>query len=187
MSEIVDKIFAGPGIFIWGVDETGANETDAVTVDLTQGGITFTTTTSYFEPKVDQFGDAPVKSVITSIVGAVTFDTPDMDFEKVVKFNPNADKITDATTTTKVKYEVSGLAGQELPRKRAVIKPLGVSDPSRFIYIEACAVKFDLNAGFKNDDNLKQSISAAAYPSTDPDHYGLLYTWGDISAAAAAS
>ncbi|MBB6689907.1 hypothetical protein H7B90_00685 [Cohnella xylanilytica] len=180
----VTKVYAGPGIFVWGVSATGAAETDAVTIDLTQGGINFATTTTYFEPTVDQFGSAPVKSIITGITGTITFETPDMDFEKVVKFNPNTDKIVDGTTPTKVKYEVSGLAGQELPRKRAVIKPLGIMDPNRFIYIEACAVKFDLNAGYQLDNNQRMAISAAAYPSTDPDHYGLLYTWGDIAATA---
>jgi hypothetical protein len=180
----VTKVYAGPGIFVWGVDEDGQVESDAVTIDLTQGGITFQTQTTYFEPTVDQFGTAPVKSIITGITGTVNFETPDMDFEKVVSFNPNADKIVDGTTPTKIKYEVSGLAGKELPRKRAVIKPVGVTDPSRFIYLEACAVKFDVNAGFLVDNNQRMTISAAAYPSTDPDHYGLLYTWGDITATA---
>ena len=180
----VTKVYAGPAIFEWGIDDQGQLEADGIIIDVTQGGLTFTTTTSYFEPTVDQFGTAPVKSIVTGVVGAINFETPDIDFEKVVKFNPNADKIVDGTDSQKVKYEVYGLAGKELPRRRAVIKPLGVNDPSRFIYIESCGIKFDMNAAFVNDNNLRFTISATAYPSTDPARYGLLYTWGDITATA---
>ncbi|MEK4880130.1 MULTISPECIES: hypothetical protein [Paenibacillus] len=180
----VNQIFAGPGEFIWGVDEEGAPEVDAVTIDLTQGGINFTTTTTYFEPTTDQTGTAPVKSIATGTTGAINFETPDMDFAKVTKYNPHALKVTDATTPTKIKYQVTGLAGKELPRKRAVIKPVGVTDPSRFIYIESVGIKFDMNAGFKLDDNLKMTISAIAYPSLEATPRGLIYTWGDITATA---
>jgi hypothetical protein len=180
----VTKVYAGPAVFEWGIDEQGQLEADGIIIDVTQGGLTFTTTTNYFEPTVDQFGTAPVKSIITGIVGAINFETPDIDFEKVVKFNPNAEKIVDGTDSQKVKYEVYGLAGKELPRRRAVIKPLGVNDPSRFIYIESCGIKFDANFGFVNDNNLRFTISATAYPSTDTAKFGLLYTWGDITATA---
>src|SRR5690554_3165552 len=128
----VKQIFAGPGIFIWGIKADGTEEVDAVTIDLTQGGIRFFTETTYFEPTTDQTGTAPVKTIKTGTVGRVQFETPDTDFEKVVQFNPDASKVVDNIDPTKVKYLVTGLAGQELPRKRAVIKPIGVTDPSRF-------------------------------------------------------
>jgi len=180
----VEKIYAGPGIFVWGIDEDGQEEADAVTIDLTQGGITFTTTTTYFEPTTDQTGTAPVKSISTGTTGAINFETPDMDFEKVMKYNPNASKVTDATTPTKIKYQVTGLAGQELPRKRALIKPQGITDPSQYIYIESVGVKFDVNAAYVLDNNRRMTISAMAYPSLSATPKGLLYTWGDISAVA---
>ncbi|OKP91845.1 hypothetical protein A3844_01655 [Paenibacillus helianthi] len=183
MSE-VNNIYAGPGEFIWGIDEDGNEESGAITFDLTQGGINFTTTTTYFEPTTDQTGTAPVDSISTGTTGAVTFDTPDMNFEKVVSYNPNAGKVVDGTTPSKVKYQVTGLAGKKLPRKRAVIKPIGVTDPSRFIYIESVGIKFDVNAGFKLDDNQKMTISAIAYPDLNAIPKGLLYTWGDITATA---
>jgi hypothetical protein len=184
MSSIVEKIFAGPGIFVWGVDEEGVEELDSMTIDVTQGGIDFTTETTYFEPTVDQTGTAPVKSVVTGTVGKVVFDTPDTDFDKVVKYNPNATKVVDGTDPLKSKYQVTGLAGKELPRKRAVIKPVGVTDPDRFIYLEACGIKFDAKGTFKIDDNQKFSINGVAYPSLDADPVGLLYTWGDIKVTA---
>ncbi|QWU17394.1 hypothetical protein SAMN04487895_104220 [Paenibacillus sophorae] len=180
----VNNIYAGPGIFIWGIEADGTEETDAITIDLTQGGITFTTTTTYFEPATDQTGTAPVKSISTGTTGAINFETPDMDFEKVILYNPNADKIVDGTTPTKVKYQVTGLAGKELPRKRAVIKPQGVDDPKRFIYIESVGIKFDMNAAFVLDNNLRLTVSAMAYPALDATPKGLLYTWGDITATA---
>ncbi|MEK3882426.1 hypothetical protein [Paenibacillus sp. PL2-23] len=180
----VEKIYAGPGIFIWGIDEDGEEEVDAVTIDLTQGGITFTTTTTYFEPTTDQTGTAPVKSIATGTTGAINFETPDMDFEKVLRYNPNALKIVDGTTPTKVKYQVTGLAGKELPRKRAVIMPQGVTDPDRYIYIESVGVKFDMNAAYVLDNNRRLTISAIAYPSLAATPKGLLYTWGDITATA---
>ncbi|NUU62699.1 hypothetical protein [Paenibacillus agri] len=180
----VKKIYAGPGIFEWGVDDKGVLDSDGIIIDLTQGGINFTTTTTYFEPTTDQTGTAPVKSIATGTTGAINFETPDMDFEKVTKYNPNATKVVDGDDETKVKYQVSGLAGKELPQKRAVIKPQGVTDPSRYIYLESVGIKFDVNAGYKLDDNLKMTISAMAYPSLDATPKGLLYTWGDITATA---
>jgi|HigsolmetaAR204D_1030405.scaffolds.fasta_scaffold00166_33 hypothetical protein len=180
----VNKIYAGPGIFIWDVKEDGTPNTDAVTIDMTQGGINFVTETTYFEPTTDQTGTAPVKTIKTGTVGRVTFETPDVDFEKVVKFNPDVNKVVDGSAPTKVKYQVTGLAGQELPRKRAVIKPLGVTDPSRFIYLESCAIKFDANISFRLDDNQKFPIEVVAYPDLNADPVGLLYTWGDITATA---
>lgn len=183
MSDVND-IYAGPGIFIWGIEADGTEEDDAITFDLTQGGITFTTTTTYFEPTTDQTGTAPVDSIVTGITGAINFETPDVDFEKVVSFNPNATKVVDGTTATKIKYQVTGLAGQKLPKKRAVIKPLGVEDPDRFIYLERVAIKFDVNAAFVLDNNLRFPISAVAYPDLNATPRGLLYTWGDITATA---
>lgn len=180
----VEKIYAGPGIFVWGIDENGDEETDAITIDLTQGGITFTTSTTYFEPTTDQTGTAPVKSISTGTTGAINFETPDMDFEKVLKYNPNALKVANATDPTKVKYQVTGLAGKELPRKRAVIMPQGISDPSQFIYIESVGIKFDMNAAYVLDNNRRLTISAMAYPSLSAIPKGLLYTWGDISVTA---
>lgn len=180
----VDKIYAGPGIFVWGVKADGTVDTDAITIDLTQGGIRFYTETTWFEPTTDQTGTAPVKSISTGKVGKIEFSTPDMDFEKVIAFDANATKVTSITDPEKFKYQVTGLAGQELPRKRAVIMPQGVSDPDRFIYIESCGIKFDLDAAFKLDDNLKMTVSGLGYPSLDATPKGLIYTWGDIKASA---
>lgn len=180
----VNNIFAGPGIFVWGIEADGTEEVDAVTIDLTQGGINFTTTTTYFEPTTDQTGTAPVKSISTGTTGAINFETPDMDFEKVIKYNPNATKVVDGTDPLKSKYEVTGLAGKELPRKRAVIKPQGVTDPDMFIYIESVGVKFDMNAAFVLDNNRRLTIAAMAYPSLSATPKGLLYTWGDIAVTA---
>lgn len=181
---VVEKIYAGPGIFEWGVDENGDLEQDGIVIDLTQGGIRFFTETTYFEPTTDQTGTAPVKTIKTGTVGRVQFDTPDTDFDKVVSYNPDASKVVDANDPNKVKYQVTGLAGKELPRRRAVIKPIGVDDPSRFIWLSSCAIKFDANANFSLDDNQKFTIDATAYPDLDADPQGLLYEWGDITATA---
>lgn len=180
----VDNIFSGPGVFTWGINPDGTDDVGAITIDLTQGGIRFFTETTYFEPTTDQTGTAPVKSISTGKTGKIEFSTPDIDFDKVVSFDANATKVVDGTTPSKVKYQVTGLAGQELPRKRAVIKPQGVTDPSRFIYLESCGIKFDLDAGFKLDDNLKMTVNGLAYPSLTATPKGLLYTWGDITATA---
>lgn len=185
MPSVTDKIYAGPGIFIWGIKDDGTEDTDAITIDLTQGGITFTTTTTYFEPTTDQTGSAPVKSIATGTTGAINFETPDMDFEKVITYNPNSSKVVDGSDPNKVKYQVTGLAGKELPRKRAVIKPLDVADPDQFIYIESVAIKFDMNAAYVLDNNRRFTVSAIAYPNLDATPKGLLYTWGDITATAA--
>jgi hypothetical protein len=177
----VNNIFAGPGTFIWGVNADGSNATDAMTIDLTQGGIRFYTETTYFEPTTDQTGTVPVDAIATGTKGMVEFMTPDMDFNNVVKYNPNASKVENGG---KVKFQVTGLAGKKLPFKRAVIKPQGITDPNRYIYIEECAIKFDVDAGYKLDDNLKLSIKGTARPSLTATPKGLLYTWGDITATA---
>lgn len=181
---VADQIYAGPGIFIWGIGPDGTPAVDAVRFDFTQGGITFTTESTYFEPQIDQTGTAPVKSIYTGSTGTIAFETPILDFEKVVSFNPNAEKVVDDDTPTKVKYEVYGLAGKELPRRRAVIMPVGVTDPDQYIYIESVGIKFDMNAAYVLDNNRRFAISATAYPSLDSTPPGLLYTWGDISATA---
>jgi len=178
------QIYAGPGIFIWGIDENGQEEEDAVTIDQTQGGITFTTTTTYYEPTTDQTGTAPVDTFTTGTTGAINFETPDMNFEKVIKYNPNALKVQNETDPTKVKYQVTGLAGKRLPRKRAVIIPQGISDPDQYIYIESVGIKFDMNAFYGLDNNRRFPISAVAYPALKANPKGLLYTWGDITVTA---
>ena len=180
----VDNIYVGPGIFTWGVQADGTDEVGAITIDLTQGGINFSTETTYFEPTTDQTGTAPVDAIVTGTKGILTFETPDMDFLKVTSFNPNVSKVVDSEDSTKIKYQVTGLAGKKLPFKRAVIKPQGITDPKRFIYIEECAIKFDINAGFLLDDNQKMSINGSARPSLTATPKGLLYTWGDITATA---
>lgn len=180
----VSKIFAGPAVFVWGVSALGVEDAQAITIDLTQGGIRFWTETSFFEPTVDQLGSAPVKTIKTGTIGRIEFTAPDMDFDRVVAFNPGDNtKVTSGTAPNqKIKYQITGLAGTELPRKRAVIKPQGVTDKNRFIYIEECSIKFDVDAGFKLDDNLKMTITGLAYPSLAATPKGLIYTWGDISA-----
>lgn len=183
-NDIVDKIYAGPGIFVWGITAAGVEEADAITIDLTQGGITFATTTTYFEPTTDQTGTAPVKSISTGTTGSINFETPDMDFEKVTKYNPNALKVQDATDPDKVKYQVTGLAGKVLPRRRAMIMPQGIVDPDQYIYIESVGIKFDMNAAYVLDNNRRLTVSAMAYPSLSAVPRGLLYTWGDITATA---
>ncbi|WP_127580830.1 hypothetical protein [Paenibacillus koleovorans] len=183
MSDVND-IYAGPGIFVWGINSNGTEEAGAITIDLTQGGIRFFTETTYFEPTTDQTGTAPVKSIKTGTVGRVELATPDMKFDKVVSFNPDASKVVDGTTSSKIKYQITGLAGRELPRKRAVIKPQGITDPNRYIYLEACSIKFDVDARFQLDANQTMTINGLAYPSLEATPKGLLYTWGDITATA---
>lgn len=180
----VKSIFSGPAEFVWGVTAAGVEEAGAIVVDMTQGGIRFWTETTYHEPVVDQTGTAPVKSVKTGTIGKLEFITPDMGFDKAAAFNPaDVIKVISGTgANQKVKFQVSGLAGSELPRKRAVIKPLGVTDKNRFIYLEECSIKFDLDASFKLDDNLKMPINGLAHPSLPATPKGLIYTWGDISA-----
>jgi hypothetical protein len=181
---VVDEIFAGPGIFVWGIDEEGEEETNAITFDLTQGGITFTTTTTYFEPTVDQTGTAPVKTIKTGMTGNVAFESPSIDYRKVVKFDRDVTEVVDATDNTKRKYNVTGLAGQVIAAKRALIKPQGIDDPNYYIYIARCSLKFDANYGFVLDNNLRMPVNAMAYPDLDATPKGLVYTWGDITATA---
>ncbi|MEC1714762.1 hypothetical protein [Schinkia azotoformans] len=180
----VENIFSGPGIFIWGVDDTGADEVDAVTFDLTQGGIRFTTTTTWNETTVDQYGNVPVRKTSTGTTGLVEFQAAEVDYEKVVKFDPSVVKVADTLEPTKVKYQVTALAGKTLPRKRAVIKPQGVTDPNMFIYLEECSVEFDADFGYRTDDNLKMPVRVPCFPALDATPKGLLYTWGDITATA---
>lgn len=180
----VEKIFSGPGIFVWGIDDAGAEEVDAITFDLTQGGITFTTTTTYYEPTTDQTGTAPIKSIKTGTTGNVAFESPEIDYAKIVAFDTDVTVTTDSVDATSKKYQVTGLAGQSLPTKRAVIKPQGVNDPNRYIYLEKCALKFDANFGFLIDNNLRMPVNGMCYPDLDATPKGLLYTWGDLTATA---
>lgn len=179
---VVDKIYVGPAEVIWGIDDQGEPEQDAVVIDLTQNGVNFRTETTYFEPTTDQTGSAPVASIITGMIGYLEMQTPDMDFDKVTFFNPNATKVVDGTDPDKVKYQVTGLAGKILPRRRALIKPFGIEDPNRYIYLEACSIKFDAQANYVNDDNQRLQINGVAYPDLDATPRGLVFTWGDWQA-----
>jgi hypothetical protein len=180
----VNKIYSGPGIFTWGINADGTEEAGAITFDLTQGGINFTTTTTYFEPTTDQTGTAPIKSVKTGTTGNIQFDSAEVDYSKIISFDDDVNEVVDGIDPAKKKYQVTGLAGQTLPSKRAVIKPQGVTDPNRFIYIEKSSIKFDANFGFVIDNNLRMPMQGMCYPNLDATPKGLLYTWGDISATA---
>lgn len=180
----VDNIYSGPGIFVWGLNADGTEKVGAITIDLTQGGIRFFSETTYFEPTTDQTGTAPVKSIKTGTISRVEMQTPDMDFLKVLSFNPDVNKVVDGVDANKIKYQVAGLAGSELPTELAVIKPQGITDPNRFIYIQKCAIKFDVDANFLLDGNQTMGIAGVGYPDLDAVPRGLIYSWGDISATA---
>lgn len=178
---VAEQIYAGPGIFIWDINADGTEAVGAITFDLTQGGINLTTTTTYFEPTADQTGTAPLKTVKTGMTANVAFESAAIDYSKVVKFDNDVTEVIDGT---KRRYDVTGLAGQVLPAKRAVIKPQGVTDPNLFIYIAKCSLKFDANYGFVLDNNLRMPVNALGYPDLDATPKGLVYSWGDITATA---
>lgn len=180
----IEKIYSGPGIFVWGLNPDGTEKVGAVTFDLTQGGINFTTTTTYYEPTTDQTGTAPIKSIKTGTTGNVQFETPEVDYSKIVSFDTDVNEVIDAVDSAKKKYQVTGLAGQSLPQDLAVIKPQGVTDPNRFIYIQKCSLKFDANFGFVIDNNLRMPMNGMCYPDLNATPKGLLYSWGDITATA---
>jgi len=180
-----EHIYSGPGVLIWGIDANGDPNEDSLYFDMSQGGMRLYTQTTYFEPTFDQTGSATAKTIKTGAMGYVDFEMPDLNLDEIAQYHGDTFKVLDSLEglignglLQKLKFQFIGTMYGEIPRKRAVIIPVGVVDPSRFIYLESCGIKFDANLMYELEDNPRLPIQVVAYPSVKD---GILYTWGDIS------
>jgi hypothetical protein len=151
--------------------------------DITKGGIVFTASTSKQDITVDQYGDAPVKSIMKGRTCQVTVPFALHDLTKLAEVIPNSTLVTDATTPTKKKLEVNSAAGYDMlsGAEKLVIKP---TDPNAtandWITIPIAGATADPEYTFDADNERIVNITFVGYP----DANGLLYILGDATATA---
>lgn len=87
---------------------------DGVDLGYTKGGVQFEVTTETYEVTIDQFGETPVSNYITGRMVRVTTPFAETTLENMQKLLPGATLITDATTPTKKKVEVTTGVGISL-------------------------------------------------------------------------
>lgn len=158
-------------------------ETTPTIFDITKGGIVFTASTSKQDITVDQYGDAPVKSIMKGRTCQVTVPFALHDLTKLAEVIPNSTLVTDATTPTKKKLEVKSQAGFDMlsAAEKLVIKP---TDPNAsandWITIPIAGATADPEYTFDSDNERIVNITFVGYP----DANGLLYVLGDTTATA---
>lgn len=155
------------------------------TFNITKGGIRFQATTTKKDSTVDQYGDAPVKSILKGVTCQVTVPFALHDLTKLAAAMPNAELVTDATTPTKKKLLVKAQAGFDLlnAAKKLVIKP---TDPAAtandWITVPLAGAMADPDYAYDSDNERVVNITFVGYPDTD--NGGLLYILGDETATA---
>lgn len=152
-----------------------------VTFDITKGGINFAMSTSTKEVKVDQYGETPVKQVITGRTARVTVPFALYDLDKLAKVIPNATLVTDSTDQTKKKIQINANAGFDLTQlaKKLVIKPTDPSaTPNDWITIPLAIPTTDIEYTYDTDNERVAKITFEAIPDTN----GLLFIIGDETA-----
>jgi hypothetical protein len=151
--------------------------------DITKGGIVFTASTSKQDITVDQYGDAPVKSIMKGRTCQVTVPFALHDLTKLAKVIPNSTLVTDAVTPTKKKLEVKSSSGFDLLSiaDKIVIKPTdAASTANDWITIPIAGATADPEYTFDSDNERIVNITFIGYPDTN----GLLYILGDATATA---
>ncbi|AXF39773.1 hypothetical protein M5W68_15430 [Paenibacillus larvae] len=168
----------GPAIVEYG---TGP---DKIVFDITKGGIVFTANTSTKDITVDQYGDAPVKSIIKGRTAKVTVPFAVQDLDRLAKAIPNATLITSGTgAKAKKKIEVTVSAGFDLSStaKPLVIKPTDPNaTPNDWVTIPLAAAVTDPEYTYDDDKERIVKVEFTAY--VDFDKGGLLYILGDETA-----
>jgi hypothetical protein len=149
--------------------------------DITKGGIVFTASTSKQDITVDQFGDAPVKSIMKGRTCQVTVPFALHDLAKLSQVIPNSTLVTDATLPDKQKLEVKSNAGFDMltGAEKLVIKPTDTNATANdWITIPIAGATADPEYTFDADNERIVNITFIGYPDAD----GLLYVLGDMTA-----
>ncbi|TYS60473.1 hypothetical protein FZC76_21615 [Sutcliffiella horikoshii] len=145
--------------------------------DITKGGVEFEVTTNTKDITVDQYGDAPIDTVLKGRICNVMVPFALHDLAKLADAIPNSKYTTDGT---KSKLEVYGDAGFRLLKtaKPLIIKP---TDPDAtaddWITVPLAAALGDPKYTFNSDNERVAQLRFVGYPDTT--NKGLLYVLGD--------
>lgn len=165
----------GPAIVEYG-------DKDKPTVfDITKGGIQFTASTTTQDVTVDQYGDAPVKSILKGRTAEVVVPFALHDLEKIADVIPNAEYVKGAKDAAKV--VVKSQAGYDLlsEAKQLVIKPTDPNaTPNDYITIPLAGAMADPEYTYDTENERVVNITFTAFPDIEKD--GELYILGDNEA-----
>lgn len=169
----------GPAIVEWG-------SSTPVVFDVTKGGIQLTIETSTQDITVDQYGDAPVKSIIKGrrVELEVPFARYDLDLLSSVV--PNSEFVTDSQDPTKKKLAIKGNAGFNLmdAADKVVVKPTDPSaTPNDWVTIPVAVPVFDPNLTYDQDTERLYVVRFIGYPDVENDDVVVIL--GDTTATAA--
>lgn len=165
----------GPAIVEYGKDSK------PTVFDITKGGIKFSASTTTQDVTVDQYGDAPVKSILKGRTAEVTVPFALHDLEKLAEVIPNADYVKGSGD--KKKIVVKSQAGFDLlsQAKPLVIKPTDPSaTPNDYITIPLAGAMGDPEYTYDTENERVVNITFTAFPDVEKD--GELYILGDEKA-----
>jgi hypothetical protein len=154
---------------------------DDVDLGYTKGGVTVEVTTETHPVTVDQFGNTPIDEIIMGRQVTATVPLAETTLDNLVKIMPGATLITDGVTPTKKKVNVTtGVSLSLLDlAKELVLRPKGTTGAEDFTIHKA------MTAGAINYVyNVDQERVFEAKFTGYADATGLLFTLGDVSAAA---
>jgi hypothetical protein len=157
---------------------------NSVDLGLTIGGVEVEVTTETHETKVDQFGETVVNEIITGRNIMAKVPMAETTLDNLVAIMPGATKTIDGTDPDIIKVEVATGVGTSLfdGAQTLTLHPIanGVLDLSEDLTIPLAATPGGINFAYRLDQERVYVADFKGYP----DANGLLFVYGDQSAAA---
>lgn len=155
----------------------------AADLGLTKGGVEVQVTTETYKIVVDQFGSTEINEYITGRNAMVKVPLAETDLATLALVIPGSTLVTDGTTPTKKKVNVTTTTGISLRTyaDELVLHPLAQATSSKnfdFVVPIACP-KGDFTFAYKLDEERIYMVEFYALPDLTT---GLLYVIGDESA-----
>ena len=166
----------GPATVEYGTD------LDKVVIDVTKGGIVFSSEMAKQDITVDQFGDAPISSIKKGLTASLTVPFVIYDLERLSKAFPDSELVKNGD---KVKLVAKGGSGFNLMSmaKKVVVKPTDpTSTPNDWITIPLAAPNIDLELTYDSETERIYNVTFTGYP--DLDNGNVLFILGDETVTA---
>jgi hypothetical protein len=152
---------------------------------LTKGGVEVQVQTQSYKITVDQFGSTEINEYVTGRTAMVKVPMAETDLDLLQKVIPNSTLVTDGTTPTKKKVNVTTSTGISFRTyaDKLTLHPIAQSAGSKnFDFVlPICCPKGDFQFAYKLDEERIYAVEFYAYPDLST---GLLYVIGDESATA---
>ncbi|MFD1444265.1 hypothetical protein [Thermoactinomyces vulgaris] len=166
----------GPAIVEFGT-------TDPVVFNITKGGIVLSHEDSVQDVTVDQYGETPVKSILTGRTATVTVPFAVYDLEKLVRAIPNSELVTDTANPAKKQLIVKGSSGYNLLNNgdKLVIKPTDpTATPNDWVTVPVAVPSTQIELTYDNETERIYNVTFRAFP--DMDNGDALFIFGDTTA-----